>query len=84
MRAPCGRRGPSSEAGAVLPISTATEDVMTRSKKKNCRSLKLVLICSGRPRRRGSPPVRVRQDPSLSAPPAPQGPCEAQREQEDP
>lgn len=41
---PCGRSGPSSRAGAVLPIRAATVVVITRSKKKNCRSLRLVLI----------------------------------------
>lgn len=44
ISAPWGRCVPSSCAGPVLPISTATVVVMIRSKKRNCKSLRLVLI----------------------------------------
>lgn len=47
ISAPWGRRTPSSLAGPVRPISTATVVVMIRSKKRNWKSLRLVLIWEG-------------------------------------
>lgn len=42
---PGGRACPSTSAGPVRLMSTATVVVMTRSMAKNCKSPRLVLIC---------------------------------------
>lgn len=47
ISAPWGRSARSSLAGPVRPISTATVVVMIRSKKRNWKSLRLVLIWEG-------------------------------------
>lgn len=67
-RAPGGRACPSTSAGPVRLMSTATVVVMTRSMAKNCKSPRLVLICrQGREGKTASSLMREAPDVPLGS-----------------